>query len=58
MLVVQVLGQVRVWYGTDRKARVSLVGDLAETDVVRNGDDVWLWSSTTREARHYVLKEG
>jgi outer membrane lipoprotein-sorting protein len=48
----------RVWYGTDRKARVSIVGDLAQTDVVRNGDDVWLWSSTTREARHYVVKEG
>jgi outer membrane lipoprotein-sorting protein len=48
----------RVWYGTDRKARVSLVGDLAETDVVRNGDDVWLWSSTTREATHYTVKEG
>jgi outer membrane lipoprotein-sorting protein len=47
----------RVWYGTDHKARVSLVGDLAETDVVRNGDDVWLWSSTTREARHYTVKE-
>ena len=43
----------RVWYGTDHKARFSLVGDLAETDVVRNGDDVWLWSSTTREAKHY-----
>ena len=48
----------RVWYGTDRKARVSLVGDLAETDVVRNGDDVWLWSSTTREATHYTVKKG
>jgi len=48
----------RVWYGTDRKARVSLVGDLAETDVVRNGDDVWLWSSSTREATHYTVKEG
>ena len=48
----------RVWYGTDRKARVSLVGDLAETDVVRNGDDVWMWSSTTREATHYTVKEG
>jgi outer membrane lipoprotein-sorting protein len=48
----------RVWYGTDGKARVSLVGDLAETDVVRNGTDVWLWSSTTREATHYAVKEG
>ena len=45
----------RVWYGTDAKARISLVGDLAETDVVRNGTDVWLWSSTTNEATHYRL---
>lgn len=45
----------RVWYGAGGKARFSLVGDLAETDVVRNGDDVWLWSSTTREATHYRL---
>jgi outer membrane lipoprotein-sorting protein len=48
----------RVWYGPDKKARVSLVGDLAETDVVRNGDDVWLWSSTTNKATHYTVKEG
>jgi outer membrane lipoprotein-sorting protein len=48
----------RVWYGTDRKARVSLVGDLAETDLIRNGDDVWSWSSSSREATHYTVKEG
>ncbi len=47
----------RVWYGTDGKARVSLVGDLAETDVVRDGSDAWLWSSTTNEATHYALKQ-
>ena len=45
----------RVWYGTDAKARISLIGDLAETDVVRNGTDLWLWSSTTNEATHYKL---
>jgi outer membrane lipoprotein-sorting protein len=43
----------RVWYGTNAKARISLVGDLAETDVVRNGSDVWLWSSSANEATHY-----
>lgn len=43
----------RVWYGANAKARISLVGDLAETDVVRNGSDVWLWSSSTNEATHY-----
>jgi outer membrane lipoprotein-sorting protein len=45
----------RVWHDTDGKARISLVGDLAETDVVRNGRDVWLWSSQTNEATHYQL---
>src|SRR3954468_20934348 len=48
----------RVWYGTDGKARISLVGDLAETDVVRNGSDVWLWSSMTNEATHVQLPAG
>jgi outer membrane lipoprotein-sorting protein len=47
----------RVWYGTDKKARISLVGDLAETDVVRNGRDVWLWSSQSNEATHYRLPD-
>jgi outer membrane lipoprotein-sorting protein len=45
----------RVWHGTDGKARISLIGDLAETDVVRNGRDVWLWSSQTNEATHVQL---
>jgi outer membrane lipoprotein-sorting protein len=45
----------RVWYGTDAKARISLIGDLAETDVVRNGTDMWLWSSSTNQATHYRL---
>lgn len=47
----------RVWYGTNGKARISLVGDLAETDVVRNGRDVWLWSSQSNEATHYQLSQ-
>ena len=32
----------RVWYDGADKARVALVGDLAETDLIRNGRDVWL----------------
>jgi outer membrane lipoprotein-sorting protein len=48
----------RVWYGTDGKARISLVGDLAETDVVRNDRDLWLWQSQTNEATHYQLPAG
>ena len=37
------------------KARVALVGDLAETDLVRNGRDVWLWTSGQNTAQHVRL---
>ena len=45
----------KVWYDGADKARVALVGDLAETDVVRNGRDVWLWTSGKNTAQHVVL---
>jgi outer membrane lipoprotein-sorting protein len=45
----------RVWYDGADKARVALVGDLAETDLVRNGRDVWLWTSGKNTAQHIVL---
>ena len=28
---------------------------MAESDLVRNGNDLWLWSSQNRTADHYVL---
>jgi outer membrane lipoprotein-sorting protein len=45
----------RVWYDGADKARVALVGNLAETDLVRNGRDVWLWTSGKNTAQHVVL---
>jgi outer membrane lipoprotein-sorting protein len=45
----------RVWYDGADKARVALVGNLAETDLVRNGRDVWLWTSGKNTAQHAVL---
>lgn len=47
----------RVWYGGPDKVRLALVGTLGESDVIRNGRDVWLWSSTSRAATHYRLDE-
>jgi outer membrane lipoprotein-sorting protein len=35
--------------------RVSLVGDLAESDVVRDGHDVWVWSSRDNTVNHATL---
>jgi outer membrane lipoprotein-sorting protein len=45
----------RVWYDGAEKARVALVGNLAETDLVRNGRDVWLWTSGKNTAQHVQL---
>jgi outer membrane lipoprotein-sorting protein len=47
----------RVWYGGEQQQRLALVGSLGESDVVRNGRDVWLWSSDDRTAVHYRLPE-
>jgi outer membrane lipoprotein-sorting protein len=45
----------RVWYDGSTMARVALVGQLAETDLVRNGRDVWLWTSGKNTAQHVRL---
>ncbi len=47
----------RVWYGGEQQQRLALVGSLGESDVVRNGRDLWLWSSDEKTATHYRLPE-
>jgi outer membrane lipoprotein-sorting protein len=49
---------VRVWFAGPDKARMALLGSLGslgESDVIRNGKDVWVWASTDKTATHYVL---
>ena len=48
----------RVWYAGRDKVRISLMGALGETDVVRNGTDAWLWRSTDNTARHMTIPAG
>jgi outer membrane lipoprotein-sorting protein len=48
----------RVWYAGEEKMRLALVGTQGETDVIRNGDDVWLWSSADQRANHLKLPAG
>jgi outer membrane lipoprotein-sorting protein len=45
----------RVWYAGEDKARVALLGTLGETDVIRNGTDVWMWRSADNSATHLTL---
>lgn len=46
---------LRVWYGGEDRQRIALLGTLGESDLVRNGRDVWTWSSRSNEATHLVL---
>lgn len=46
---------LRVWYAGPDKARVALLGTLGESDVIRNGADVWSWSSKDNTAKHVDL---
>lgn len=45
----------RVWYGGQDKARLALIGGSGETDIIRNGNDVWTWSSADSSATHTTL---
>ncbi len=47
---------LRVWYSGPDKARVALeTGDLAESDVITNGTDLWTWSSREKAATHLTI---
>ncbi len=46
---------LRVWYSGPDKTRVALLGALGESDVIRNGTDVWAWSSQDNTATHMKL---
>ncbi len=47
----------RVWYAGEDKMRLALLSKLGETDVIRNGSDVWLWRSNDSSASHFTLPE-
>lgn len=48
---------LRVWYGSDSAQRLAVQGDLAETDVVRNGNQawIWIWTSSSNTAQKLLL---
>ena len=48
---------LRVWYSGEDQQRLALLGTLGESDIVRNGTDVWTWSSETNAATHYQLPD-
>ena len=48
----------RVWVDGPTRQRLALVGTSGESDVIRNGSDLWLWSSADKTAVHHALGTG
>ena len=46
---------LRVRYSTPDKARLAVLGTYSEYDIIRNGKDVWTWSSRENAATHRTL---
>src|SRR5262249_27623771 len=46
---------LRLWYAGPSKVRVALLGTLGESDIIRNGADLWTWSSDQNAATHRTL---
>lgn len=46
---------LRIYLDGPQRQRVDLLGDLAESNLVHNGRDVWQWSSSTNKATHTRL---
>jgi outer membrane lipoprotein-sorting protein len=49
---------VRVWYAGKDRARLAVTGTLAESDAIRNGQDLWLYQSADNSVTHVRLTAG
>lgn len=49
---------LRVWYGGPTKQRIALLGSMGESDIIRNGQDLWTWDSSDNSATHRTLPAG
>lgn len=46
---------LRVWFGSGQRQRIAVLGSLAETDLIRDGSNAWIWSSSDNSAQHLLL---
>lgn len=49
---------IRVWLAGADRAKVALVDGSTETAAIRDGDQLWLWSSEKQQARHATIDPG
>ncbi len=45
----------RLWYASPQQARVAMLGNMGESDIIRSGRDLWVWSSADKKATHATL---
>lgn len=50
--------ELRVWYGGADKVRFALPGRMSETDLITNGDQIWLWQSDENKATRVKAGSG
>lgn len=48
----------RIWYTDGDTYRFALQDDQNESDLIRDGEDLWFWSSEGARASHLVVPEG
>jgi outer membrane lipoprotein-sorting protein len=46
---------LRIWLAGPARQRLALLGDLAETDVIHNGRNLWVYESATNTVTHRML---
>jgi outer membrane lipoprotein-sorting protein len=44
---------IRVWMKGEDKARAAITGPMAESDIIHNGRDLWLYSSDQNAVTHF-----
>ncbi len=49
---------LRVRFSEPDKFRLAVLGTYAETDVISNGKDLWIWSSEDKSATHRTVTPG
>jgi outer membrane lipoprotein-sorting protein len=47
---------IKVWYAQGGKVRLAIPDSLAETDVVSDGTQLWVWQSATQTVSHLAKK--
>jgi outer membrane lipoprotein-sorting protein len=48
----------KIWYDGPARVRVAIPVSMGETDLRRDGSNLWLWDSQTNRATHYILPAG